>query len=283
MEEEKQNEAYKPIVVKEIFADKNPRFAKLVPGFVYRYITRILHLDFMNDLLRRYGNLQGIDFVDKAVDEFKITEVVHHLENIPESGRFIFASNHPLGGFDSLLLLKNVEEKLGKLKFLANDVLMGVPNLAPIFIPVNKYGSHAREVAKNLSDAYNSDIQILIFPAGLASREIKGKVIDLEWKKHFIQKSIQHKRDIIPVFISGQNSKRFYRIAKFRKFFRIKWNLEMFYLVDETMKHQNSEVHLHFGKPIPYSNFDKSKTHQEWAQWVKDKVYKLQENTNSQN
>lgn len=281
MEKEKQNGDYKPIVVKEIFAEKSPRLAKLVPGFAYRYITRMLHLDFMNDLLSRYGKLEGIDFVDKAVAEFNIREVVHNVENIPESGRFIFASNHPLGGFDSLLLLKNVEEKLGNLKFLANDVLMGIQNLAPVFLPVNKYGGHARQAAKNLSDAYNSNIQILIFPSGLASRKIKGKVIDLEWKKHFIQKSIQHKRDIIPVFISGQNTKRFYRIAKFRKFFRIKWNLEMFYLVDESMKHRNSEIHLYFGKPIPYSTFDNSKTHQKWAQWVKNKVYKLQENTSS--
>lgn len=281
MTQEKQKKAYKPIVVKEMVISKNPRIAKLVPGFVYRYITKILHLDFMNDFLKRNGELRGIDFVEKGVEEFRITEHVHNAENIPDSGKYIFASNHPLGGFDSLLLLKNVEERLGKLKFLANDVLMGVPNLSPVFVPVNKHGGHAREAAKALSEAYESDIQILIFPSGLASRKIKGKVIDLEWKKHFVQKSIQYKRDIIPVFISGQNSKRFYRIANIRKFLHIKWNLEMFFLVDETMRHRGTDIHLYFGKPIPHSTFDNTKTHKEWAQWVKDKVYKLHKKESS--
>ncbi|WP_346862822.1 1-acyl-sn-glycerol-3-phosphate acyltransferase [uncultured Draconibacterium sp.] len=276
MTDENKSEAYKPISIREIFAQKSPRLARLVPGFIYNYFTKILHLDYINHALKDYGHLKGIDFIDKVVEEFNVREFVHNAENIPTSGKYIFASNHPLGGFDSLLLMKNVNEKLGDLKFLANDVLMGIPNLSPVFVPVNKHGGHPRQAAKALTDAYNSDNQILIFPSGLASRKIKGKIVDLEWKKHFIQKSVQHKRDIIPVFISGRNSNRFYRIAKLRKFFRIKWNLEMFYLVDETMKHRNTDVHLYFGAPIPYSTFDKTKTYNEWAGWVKEKVYKLQ-------
>lgn len=273
----KETNTFKPINIREVFAEKNPRMAKLVPGFVYRYIHRILHLDWINSFLEKNGQEMGVKFVYAAVEDFDITEHVHNPENIPGSGRFIFASNHPLGGFDSMLLMRNVDERLGALKFLANDVLMKVPQLAPVFVPVNKHGGHAREVAKTLAKTYKSDEQVLIFPSGLASREIKGKVIDLEWKKHFITKSVEYKRDVIPVFISGQNSKRFYRIAKFRKFIGLKWNLEMFYLVDETMKHRHTDIHLYFGKPIPYSTFDNSKSHKEWAQWVKDKVYKLQE------
>jgi len=276
MTEEKKIETYKPICIREIFANKSPRLAKFVPGFVYRYFTKILHLDYINHALKDYGHLKGIDFVDTVVEDFNVTEHVHNADNIPTTGKYIFASNHPLGGFDSLLLMKNVNNKLGDLKFLANDILMNLPNLSPVFVPVNKHGGHAREAAKALTQAYNSDNQILIFPSGLASRKIKGKIVDLEWKKHFIQKAVQHKRDIIPVFISGRNSNRFYRIAKWRKFFRIKWNLEMFYLVDETMKHRNSDVHLYFGEPIPYSTFDKSKSYAEWAEWVKGKVYNLQ-------
>lgn len=269
------SKAFKPINVREVFKDKSPGLAKLVPGFIYRYIHRILHLDWLNNFLTENGHEEGMDFVKKTVEDFNIEEHVHYIENIPDSGRFIFASNHPLGGFDSMLLMKNVNQKLGEFKFLANDILLKLPQLAPVFVPVNKHGSHGRKVAKLLTDTYESDQQILIFPSGLASREIKGKVVDLEWKKHFISKSIQYKRDIIPVFISGQNSKRFYRIAKIRKFLKLKWNLEMFFLVDETMKHRNTEIHLHFGEPIPYSTFDKTKTHKEWAQWVKNKVYDL--------
>ena len=225
--EEKRIEKFKPVHIKEIFIEKSPGLAKIIPGFVYRYITRLLQLDFLNDILVRNSHLMGIDFVDQVVHEFNIKDQIYGYENIPDKGRFIFASNHPLGGFDSMLIMKYVDKKLGKLKFLTNDILMNIPNLRPMFVPVNKHGGHSRNAAKALIDVYNSDEQILVFPSGLASRKIKGKVVDLEWKKHFISKSIKHKRDVIPIFVDGGNSNRFYRWAKFRKFFRIKWNLDL--------------------------------------------------------
>lgn len=280
---ENSNKAYKPIRIREVFASKNPGLARLMPGFVFRYLNNILHLNEVNAFLKKHGHLKGIEFVDKVVEEFNVHEHIHNSENIPESGRYIFASNHPLGGFDGMLLMKIVEKRLGAFKFLANDILLNIPQLEPVFAPVNKHGSHARKAARLLSECYNSEAQILIFPSGLASRKIKGKIVDLEWKKHFISKAIKHKRDVIPVFVSGGNSKLFYGIAKFRKFFKIKWNLEMFLLPSETMKHKNTDVHLYFGKPISYKTFDKTKTHQEWASWVREKAYALKENSGSAN
>jgi 1-acyl-sn-glycerol-3-phosphate acyltransferase len=275
MKEDITNSKVKLINIREIFAAKSPGLARLIPGFVYRFLHRILHLDFMNEILVKYGHLEGTKFVESVVEMFNVHEHLHGLENIPKKGKFIFASNHPLGGFDGMLLMKAVENQLGEFKFLANDILLNIPQLKPVFVPVNKHGGHAREAARRLSEVYDSDAQVLIFPYGLASRKVKGKITDLEWKKHFITKAVQHKRDIIPVFISGRNTNRFYRLAKFRKFFRIKWNLEMFLLPDETYHHQNMDVHLYFGKPISHTTFDSSKSHSQWAAWVKEQVYKL--------
>lgn len=274
---------FKPIDIREVFTSKSPALARIIPGFVYRYINRIMHIGFLNDLLQRNGHLKGTAFVDQVVKEFNVKRYLHGLENVPGTGKYIFASNHPLGGFDGLLLLKTVDEKLGNPKFLTNDILLNIPQLRDVFVPVNKHGGHSRNAARQLSEAYNSEAQILIFPSGLASRKIKGKIVDLEWKKHFITKAVQYKRDVIPVFISGRNTNRFYHLAKIRKFLRIKWNLEMFFLPDETMRHQNTDVHIYFGKPVPWSKFDKTKTHNEWADWIKEKVYQLPvrvENTN---
>jgi putative hemolysin len=160
---------------------------------------------------------------------------------------------------------------------------MNIPNLNPLFVPVNKHGGHSRDVAKILDETYRSDKQIMIFPAGLASRKIKGKIVDLEWKKHFISKAIRYKRDIIPVYIAGRNSNRFYRLANLRKFFKIKWNLEMFFLPDETMKHRNTDVHIYFGKPLSYEIFNNSKSHKEWAEFVKELVYRLPDTKEAKN
>lgn len=281
--EEQQKVSEKPINIRKVFRGKNPKLAKIMPDFVFRFLDRILQTEFYNFLLMNNGAVQGIDFVEGTIIEFNVKEKVFGYENIPDSGRFIFASNHPLGGFDAVLLMKYVHKKLGELKFLTNDVLLAIPNLKPMFIPINKHGSNSREAARILNETYESDVQILIFPSGLASRKIKGKIIDLEWKKHFITKAVKHKRDVVPVFVTGRNSNRFYRIANFRKFFRIKWNLEMFFLPDETIKHKNKEFHIYFGKPIPYSTFVGTKSHNEWAGWVKELVYQLPQKFETQN
>jgi hypothetical protein len=51
----------------------------------------------------------------------------------------------------------------------------------------------------------------------------------------------------------------------------------MFMLVDELFKKQHKSFVITFGKPIPYSTFDKSKTDQQWANDVRNEVEKLQE------
>ena len=275
---EQSNNDFKPIDMRDVFKEKAPGLAKFVPGFIYRYINRIMHIEEVNEILSNYGNKRGIDFCNSMVDYFNVDQEIKGIENIPKEGRFIFAANHPLGGFDGILLMTNVNKILGEVRFLVNDVLMNIPQLEGVFVPIDKHGPHGRHFAKVVQENYESDVQILIFPSGYASRKIKGKVTDLEWKKHFIQKSIQYKRDIIPVHVSGRNSNFFYRLANFRKTIRLKWNLEMFYLADESFKHRGQKFTITFGEPIPYKTFDKSKTHKEWANEVRNVLYSLPKN-----
>jgi putative hemolysin len=273
--EEEKAVPFKPINIKEVFMTKNPQLARLMPGFAYRFINSIMQINYVNKILERHGHLRGTAFINKVVEEFNVKLYLHGIKNVPESGRFIFASNHPLGGFDGMLLLKAVDERIGKPRFLSNDILMNIPQLKSLFVPLNKHGGHSREAVRILGETYLSDAQILIFPSGLASRKINGQIQDLEWKKHFIAKAIRYRRDVVPVYVAGRNSNRFYIVAKLRKFFRIKWNLEMFLLPDETVRHKNTDVHIYFGKPLPYTFFNASKTHQEWALFVREMSYSL--------
>lgn len=264
-----------PIDVRKVFHTKNPRLSNLLPGFVFRYLERIVHQKDINDFLQRHGDKFGLDFARTAIREFNVQVKVTGAENLPETGRFIFASNHPLGGFDGMILLEMISGHYREVRSLSNDLLMNVTNLSDLFIPVNKHGRLAVESAEKLDQAFRSDIQILTFPAGLVSRYIDGRVMDLEWKKNFITKSVQYQRDIIPVYFHGRNSNFFYNLYRLRKFLGIQANLEMFYLVDETYKHRNKTFEIIFGSPIPYQTFDRSKTHAQWAEWVKGVVYSM--------
>ena len=265
----------KPINIRKVFHDKNPRMASLLPGFVYRYLEKIAHQRDVNEFLSRHGDKQGLDFARAAIEEFNVTVTVTGAENLPAEGRFIFASNHPLGGFDGILLLVLLNGYYKDCKSLTNDILMNIINLHPLFIPINKHGKQDTGAASTLHEAFLSDTQIITFPAGLVSRRIHGQVMDLEWKKNFITKAVHYKRDIIPVHFTGRNSDFFYNLNHIRNFLGIKANLEMFYLVDETYKHRNDHLTVTFGKPISHTTFNPSKTPTQWAKWVKEQVYGL--------
>ena len=275
--EQNQIKGLEPIDIKQIFKNKNPKLARLIPGFVFRYIKKIAHEDFTNEIIRDYGHLEGFDFTKAMIKKFNVSIEVEGEEHLPEKGKYIFASNHPLGGFDGHILMYLIGQKYGEhnYRFLVNDILMNLSNLGEVFIPINKHGKQGAELANRLDQAFQSDLQILTFPAGLVSRRINGQIVDLEWKKSFINKSKQYQRDIIPIHISGRNSNFFYRLGSFRKFLGIKANIEMLYLIDETYKHRNKTFIVKFGKPIPNQTFDKTKRPLAWAKWVKEQVYKM--------
>jgi 1-acyl-sn-glycerol-3-phosphate acyltransferase len=259
--------------IRKVFHDKNPRLAKLLPGFIYGYLERIVHQEDLNDILRRHGDKYGADFAREVINDFDITLDIRGTENLPVDKRCIFVSNHPLGGLDGVILMDIMSRYYREFKLLANDILMNIVNLSPLFVPINKHGKQAFESAGLLHEAYQSDIQIVTFPAGLVSRRINGQIIDLEWKKNFITKAVHYQRDVVPLHCTGRNTNFFYGLANLRKKLGIKTNIEMFYLVDETFKHLHKHITVTFGKPIPYTTFDQSKTPVRWAKWVKDQAY----------
>ena len=264
------------IDVENVLFSKNPALAKTVPGFVVNYLKKIVHQDELNIFLEKYGHLRDAELIAAGLSHFEIKYRVTGSENIPAAGRFIFVSNHPLGGLDGLVFIYELSKHFPDIKFPVNDILTNIRNLSGIFLPVNKHGSQGREAARLIEEAYSSEGQILYFPAGLCSRKKRGVIKDLEWHKSFISKSIQHKRDIVPAFFSGRNSNFFYNLANFRKLIGIKANIEMLYLADEMFKQKDKEINLVFGKAIPWETFDRTRSAHEWANWVKSKSYELE-------
>jgi putative hemolysin len=265
------------IDVDEIFRRKSGKLYPFIPRFLIQYLKRIVHQDQINEALTRYKDRFGLDFLEAILNEYFTVDIeVRNQENIPSHGKYIVASNHPLGGLDGMALMHVIGKKRRDIKFLSNDLLLEIKNLQSMFVAVNKLGRNNTEIVKLINELYESDNMVLIFPAGLVSRKQKGGVIkDLEWKKSFITKAVKHKRDIVPVYIEGHNSRFFYNLARFRKIIGLKANLEMLYLPDEMFKQADKKMIITFGKPIPYTFFTKAQTHYEWAQWVKEHVYAM--------
>lgn len=206
--------------------------------------------------------------------EFNTSVKAVGLEHINESSRLIIAANHPIGGLDGIALIDTVGKLRPDVITPVNDFLLFVPNLRPLFIPVNKLGSNADNI-RIFNDTFAGDRTICYYPFGLCSRKQKGKIIDLEWKKTFITKARTYHRDIIPAHISGRNSDFFYNLSNIRKFFGIKVNIEMLFLVNEFYKQKNKTLTITFGKPIPWQTFDSRYSDSEWAMKLRNFTYNL--------
>lgn len=264
------------IDVRQVLQQKAPSVAGKIPGFIVDYLIRTIHQDELNDILTRYQDKDGVAFMQELIGYFDLTLELVNEENIPTEGRFIFASNHPLGGLDGICLSAIIGARYGgKIRYLVNDLLLYLSNLRSIFVPVNKHGAQGKKNAQKIDEAYASDNQIVTFPAGLCSRKQHGKIQDTEWKKSFIQKAVEHRRDVVPVYFEGRNSNFFYCLANFRKMLGIKMNYEMIYLPDEMFRSKHKTFRIYFGKPISWETFDTSRKPAEWAEWVKGIAYNL--------
>lgn len=261
-----------------------------VPGFLIRYLERIAHIKQMNAFLRKYPEVKNYDFIRLVIDEeLGCSATIEGIENIPTDGKpLIFASNHPLGGLDGMIIAQMIHESRASrgdsrpLKVIVNDLLMFMEPLAGLWAPVNKVGRLTKEQAQQQHALWESETDVLTFPAGICSRlqRIDGKwqIQDLEWQKNFIQRAREYHRDIVPIYFEGRNSKFFYTLAYIRKLLHIKLNIEMLYLVDEMYGAHGKHFKVHVLPPISYTSLDTSKSPKEWAEYIKQIVYNQKEN-----
>ena len=262
--------------VDQILQSKAGNKAKYIPRFVVNYLKKILHQDELNIYLKTTVGKVGVPFLKDSVEFLDMTLKVNGLENLSEKKWYTFVSNHPLGGQDGVALGYILGTKYeGKIKYLVNDLLMNLKELAPLFIPINKTGSQSKDFPRMVEAAFASDNHIIMFPAGLCSRRQNGIIKDLPWKKTFITKSVEYQRDVVPIHFEGRNSNFFYNLATICKLFGLKFNLAMVYLVDEMFKNKHKTFNISIGKPIPWQTFDKSRTPAQWAEYVKEIVYEL--------
>jgi putative hemolysin len=259
-----------------ILASKAGKKARYVPRFLVSYLKKIVHQEELNGFLENEQDRYGVEFIEDFFRFFDNSFEIEGMENLPSEGWHTFVSNHPLGAIDGMglgmILGRHYDEKI---KYLVNDLLMNIPQLKSLFIPINKTGRQAKNLPRQVDEAFKSENHILMFPAGICSRRTNGVIRDLEWKKTFITKSVQTQRDVVPIHFDGRNSDFFYNLANINKMLGLKFNIAMLYLADEMFKNRGQKFKVTIGKPIAWETFDKSKTPAEWAQYVQDVVYSL--------
>lgn len=266
--------------IDQILQARLPRHYRYIPRWVVGWLKRTVHEDAINEIMASGAGLKDVEFARHVLNCLHVDTTATGMEHLEEGKRYIFASNHPLGGLDGLALITLMGQRYGNnLRFMVNDLLMAVKPMTGIFLPVNKFGRQSRQAAELIGEQYNGDNQMLTFPAGLCSRmQPDGTVADLAWNKHVIARAIHDHRDVVPVHVNSTNSRFFYRLARWRKRLGIKFNIEMLYLPDEMYRKRGETIPITVGTPIPWQSLDAAHPLDEAAR-LRGIVYELKKDT----
>ncbi len=265
--------------IRAVLDNKLGRRSRFVPNFVVRALERMICADRLNELLLHNHGKRGAEFCRGVLADLKVNVHVQGAEKLPDVShrKVMIVSNHPLGGLDGLALISYFQQRYGgDIYFIVNDMLMAVEPLTDVFVPVNKHGAQNRQTALAIEQVLASDNPVLIFPAGLVSRlGDDGTICDLEWKKMFVNKAVEHQRDVVPVFFSGHNSNFFYKFARWRKRSGLKLNIEMVRLPRELFGHENGTLNIVCGNTLPWQQLKAGAEAASTAAQIKQIVYNL--------
>lgn len=266
------------IDVEAVVKARMPRHSRFIPRWLLRKLAKLVCQDEMNRMLMECHGLRDADFCRGVVSHLDIRCTVRGEENLENANRrSIFVCNHPLGGLDGMIIIDYLSRRFGPgLKFIVNDLLMAIEPLSGVFLPINKHGRQSRHSADAIERAMAGPDPIVIFPAGLVSRKgSDGTIADLEWQKNFINKAIAHRRDVIPMFFSGENSKFFYNFAKLRSRLGLKFNIEMIRLPREVFLSRGREFSLFIGAPVSHTALKGGSDARETADRIRHIVYSM--------
>jgi len=242
---------FKAMDVERLLQEKGPSLYRRLPPGVMALLKGILREKKVNRWAWAMRDLEGDAFVKRLLEKLQVKIEIQHLDRIPKDEKITIVSNHPSGGIDGLLLLYLSHQARSQGRILVNDVLFELPQLASLFVPIDKFtsGSGGQRGLGTVDHFYQGSEPVLLFPAGKTSRPRKGKLWDEHWQSSFVRKSREHRRTIIPVHIETRNSQHFYWIWKLRSLFGLRANLEMFLLVDELFRQKGRTITLRVGKP----------------------------------
>lgn len=259
----------------DVLRQKLPRGSKYIPQFAVRALERLIHADEFNTILDLYDTLPPQEFIRALFGRWNISYTACGLERIDPSARCVFASNHPFGGMDGMMLADLLISRFGDVRVMVNDLLTAVYPLKPLWLPVNTHGRQNAGYARMIRETMAGPLPVLTFPAGLCSRRRDGVVADTQWKPTFVRLAESSDRLIVPVYVEGRLSDRFYRTARLRELTGMKFNAEMVLLPDEMIRQSGRSFRIYFGEPISPGELAAAGTAARKTQMVRERMEEL--------
>jgi len=184
-------------------------------------LKRLFHEKELNTFFEQHPE-RGLPFIESVLHHLDVSYTIDQkqIENIPAIGKLIVVANHPMGALDafSLIHLLSRARQNSKVRIVANQTLMQVPQLKDILIPVdNMTGKLSRKSVRMIEEALEREEAAIFFPAGEVARFKPWGIRDFRWKKGFLNFTRRNSTPVLPVYIHARNSALFYAASAIYK------------------------------------------------------------------
>lgn len=139
------------------------------------------------------------EFLGHTLDRLDIDHTLDEKDRsaIPASGPAIVVANHPFGGIDGIILASVLSSVRKDIKILVNYFLENIPDLRPLFFPVDPFkrkGSSSRNMAsiRGAVRWVKTGGMLVILPAGEVSHFSwkRRRIEDPEWS-HIVGRMVR--------------------------------------------------------------------------------------------
>lgn len=260
----------------------------LHPAFKGKYGDKLINLglklsalNVANEIYNKSKHLTGHEFCKDVLDKLKITrtirndEILHDFKGHP----FITISNHPYGHIDGIAAIETVASRIPHYKMMVNVILGLIDTMSENFITINpmNYGNKSSINLSGIKESIahlRAEHPLGFFPAGAVSNLImkKGKLVieDREWQPSVLKIIQKSKVPVIPMHISGHNSRSFYLSRIFG------WQFRTLRLCHELYNKKGKEMIITFGDPIlPHVTAKYKGDTEAFGQFLRDQTYAL--------
>ena len=245
--------------------------------WVARFVMKLGGLHHVNRVYDGGKYASGPAVEDLMLDEVGVIRKVHHIEvlNQFEGKPFITVSNHPYGHIDGIMLVGEMAKVRPDYKLTVNWLLGMVDSMQPHFIGVNPFDSGAlakrssfagvKECIQHLKDGH----PLGFFPAGAISKNRITRIEDRDWQPNVLRFIKKANVPVVPVFISGGNS-RFFNFLDL-----IDWRLRTVRLCHELGNKRGKMMEMVFGEPVTVEEQQQYSDILAFGKFLKSKTYEL--------